>query len=413
MTDAVASPVELKDLRKVFPVLDQHVGNYPLTYLDSAATTQKPLQVIEAISRYYLHDNANIHRGVHHLATRATEAFEQSRETVRQFIGAKEKEEVIFTSGTTESINLVAQTLGRTRVQAGDEILVSHLEHHSNIVPWQMLCEERSAVLRVIPVTDPGEWDLSSLDDLITERTRIVAVNHVSNALGTINPVREVIRRAHQAGALVLIDGAQAVAHFPVDVTELGCDFYCFSGHKVYGPTGSGILYGRREILQAMPPWKGGGEMIREVRFSGTTYNDPPYRFEAGTPHIAGAIGLGEAIRFVQSIGWRAIGDHEQGLLLRATELLRARRGIRIYGESASKVGVISFICEGVHPYDLGTLLDQQGVAVRTGHHCTQPLWERYGIEGTVRISLAAYSTQEDLERFEKALDRSIQMLSQ
>jgi len=401
----------IESLRKEFPLLHQRLGNYDLVYMDNAATTQKPLSVIRAIENYYTRDNANIHRGVHQIATRATEAFEGSREKVRSFLNASLKEEIIFTSGTTDAINLVAQTYGRVNVRAGDEILISALEHHSNIVPWQMLAEEKSAVLRVIPVNDQGEWDLSELDSLLNDRTRIVAVNHVSNSLGTINPIEQLIHRAHQKSAVVVIDGAQAVSHFPIDVQALGCDFYCFSGHKLYGPTGIGVLYGRTDLLESMPPWRGGGEMIDRVSFEKTTYNVPPYKFEAGTPHIEGVIGLGAAIDFVCDLGWQAIHQHERALLRHATECLLGISGLKIYGTSAQKVGVISFLVEGIHPYDIGTLLDSQGIAVRTGHHCTQPLWEHYGIPGTVRASFASYNTLEEIDQLTAALQKSVDML--
>lgn len=401
----------IDSLRKEFPLLHQKLGNYDLVYLDNAATTQKPLSVIRAIEHYYTRDNANIHRGVHQIATRATEAFEGAREKVHSFLNARAKEEIIFTSGTTDAINLVAQTYGRANVKAGDEILISALEHHSNIVPWQMLAEEKSAVLRVIPVTSQGEWDLSALDTLLTGRTRIVAVNHVSNSLGTINPIEQLITRSHAVGAMVLIDGAQAVSHFPVDVQALGCDFYCFSAHKLFGPTGIGVLYGRSDLLESMPPWRGGGEMIDRVSFEKTTYNTPPYKFEAGTPHIEGVIGLGAAIDFVRDLGWEAIHEQEEKMLSRATEQLLGIAGLKIYGTSARKVGVVSFLVEGIHPYDIGTLLDSQGIAVRTGHHCTQPLWEQYGIPGTVRASFAPYNTLEEIDRLTAALQKSVDML--
>jgi len=404
--------LDLSTLRDQFPMLHQKLGARDLVYLDNAATTQKPIGVIETIRNYYLKDNANIHRGVHQIATRATEAFEHTRDKVTAFLNAVNREEIIFTSGTTDSINLVAQSWGRKFISKGDEILVSELEHHSNIVPWQMLAEEKGAVLKVIPVTDSGEWDLETLDALITENTALVAVNHVSNALGTINPVELVISRARKVGAVVLLDGAQAVPHFPVDVQELDCDFYCFSAHKVYGPTGVGVLYGRRHLLEIMPPWRGGGEMIDRVSFSGTTYNAPPYKFEAGTPHIAGVIGLGAAISFVENLGWEAIQKQEDSLLRVATERLLGIPGLTLFGTASRKVGVISFLIDGQHPYDVGTLLDSQGIAVRTGHHCTQPLWERFQIPGTVRVSFAPYNTLEEIDRLDYALHKAVKMLS-
>lgn len=397
--------------RKEFPILHQQVGSYPLVYFDNAATTQKPLSVIESIDTYYKNYNANIHRGAHYLAHKATEAFEETRTRIQQFLHAHESAEIIFTSGTTQSINLVAQSWGRKNLHAGDEIVLSEMDHHSNIVPWQMIAEERGAVIRVIPVTDEGEWNLEVARTLINGKTKLVAVNHVSNALGTINPIEEIIALAHAQGAVVLIDGAQAVAHFEVDVQALDCDFYCFSGHKIYGPTGTGILYGKRALLEAMPPYQGGGEMIKIVSFSGTTYNELPHKFEAGTPHIAGFIGLGEAIRFVQQQDKLAVAHHEEALLDYATKAVTGIEGLRIYGTAKRKIAVLSFFVEGVHPYDLGTLLDKQGIAVRTGHHCTEPLWNRFGIPGSVRASFAFYNTFEEIDRFVAALQKSLQLL--
>ncbi|MFN9392571.1 MAG: aminotransferase class V-fold PLP-dependent enzyme [Flavobacteriales bacterium] len=411
MTSTDTPRITDAELRAQFPLLHQKLGRYDLVYLDNAATTQKPQSVIDAIAHYYTRDNANIHRGVHQIATRATEAFEASREKVQRFLNAAHKEEIVFTSGTTDAINLVAQTWGRADLMPGDEIVVSEMEHHSNIVPWQMLAQEKGAVIKVIPVTATGEWNIEALDALIGSRTKLIAVNHVSNALGTINPLHEVVSRAREVGACVLLDGAQAVSHFPVDVQALDCDFYCFSAHKLYGPTGIGVLYGRRQLLETMPPWRGGGEMIDRVSFSGTTYNKPPYKFEAGTPHIEGVIGLDAAVDFVQSLGWDAIHQRENELLHAATERLLRIDGLKIYGTSSRKVGVISFLAEGIHPYDLGTLLDNQGIAVRTGHHCTQPLWERFGIPGTVRASFAPYNTIQEVDTFVSALEKSIDML--
>lgn len=411
MTSTDTPRITDAEIRAQFPLLHQKLGRYDLVYLDNAATTQKPQSVIDAIAHYYTRDNANIHRGVHQIATRATEAFEASREKVQRFLNAAHKEEIVFTSGTTDAINLVAQTWGRADLMPGDEIVVSEMEHHSNIVPWQMLAQEKGAVIKVIPVTATGEWNIEALDALIGSRTKLIAVNHVSNALGTINPVHEVVSRAREVGACVLLDGAQAVSHFPVDVQALDCDFYCFSAHKLYGPTGIGVLYGRRQLLETMPPWRGGGEMIDRVSFSGTTYNKPPYKFEAGTPHIEGVIGLGAAVDFVQSLGWDAIHQRENELLHAATERLLRIDGLKIYGTSSRKVGVISFLAEGIHPYDIGTLLDNQGIAVRTGHHCTQPLWERFGIPGTVRASFAPYNTIQEVDTFVSALEKSIDML--
>jgi cysteine desulfurase/selenocysteine lyase len=407
MTDTV----DIAALRQQFPILHQRVNGQPLVYFDNAATTQKPQSVIDCITDYYKLYNANIHRGAHYLANISTEKFEGARDQIRRFIGASLKEEIVFTSGTTDAINLVAQTWGRKNVSPGDEIIISTMEHHSNIVPWQMLAEEKGAVLRVIPVTANGELDISVFEKLLNNKTKLVAVNHVSNALGTINPVESIVSKAHQAGAKVLIDGAQAVSHFAVNVQELDCDFYCFSGHKLYGPTGVGVLYGKISLLNEMPPWRGGGEMIRSVSFEKTTYNDPPFKFEAGTPNIEGVIALGEAIAFVENLGWDFFHAQEKFLLESTTDALTTIPGLHIYGTSEQKTGVISFLIDGVHPYDLGTLLDQQGVAVRTGHHCTEPLWNHYGVPGTVRASFAVYNTEEETARFIKALHKSIQLL--
>ncbi len=404
--------LDVHAIRSLFPILQQQVHGRPLVYLDNAATTQKPIAVIERIDAYYRTTNANIHRGAHHLANISTEHFEQTREKTRAFLNARETAEIIFTSGTTDSINLVAQTWGRQNIGAGDEILLSMLEHHSNIVPWQMLAEEKGAVIRVIPIHDNGTWQVESLDTLINERTKLVAVNHVSNALGTINPIETLIAKAHATGAKVLIDGAQSVTHMPVDVHALDCDFYCFSAHKLYGPTGVGVLYGKRELLDAMPPWRGGGEMIKSVSFEKTTYNELPHKFEAGTPHIAGVIALGIAIDFVQSLSWSEVTAHKQQLLDHATALLLEIDGVRIFGTAPHKAGVVSFNVASHHPFDIGTLLDQQGVAVRTGHHCTEPLWNFYGVPGTVRASFAVYNTLEEIESFITALKKAIHLLS-
>lgn len=407
MTDTV----DIAALRQQFPILHQRVNGQPLVYFDNAATTQKPQSVIDCITDYYKLYNANIHRGAHYLANISTEKFEGARDQIRRFIGASLKEEIVFTSGTTDAINLVAQTWGRKNVSPGDEIIVSTMEHHSNIVPWQMLAEEKGAVLRVIPVTANGELDISEFEKLLNNKTKLVAVNHVSNALGTINPVGSIVSKAHQAGAKVLIDGAQAVSHFAVNVQELDCDFYCFSGHKLYGPTGVGVLYGKISLLNEMPPWRGGGEMIRSVSFDKTTYNDPPFKFEAGTPNIEAVIAMGEAITFVENLGWDFLHAQEKILLESTTDALTTIPGLQIYGTSEHKTGVISFLIDGVHPYDLGTLLDQQGVAVRTGHHCTEPLWRHYEVPGTVRASFAVYNTEEETAKFIKALHKSIQLL--
>ncbi|WP_461482088.1 aminotransferase class V-fold PLP-dependent enzyme [Porticoccus sp.] len=380
-----------------FPVLDQVVGGKPLVYLDNAATTQKPRQVIERLCQYYERDNANVHRGVHELSERATWQYEQARELVRDFINAAEHEEVIFVRGTTEAINLVAQSYLRPRLVAGDEILITEMEHHSNIVPWQLVAAQTGAKLRVVPITDEGELVIDAFANMMSERTRLVAVSHVSNTLGTVNPVAEIVRICHHYGVPVLVDGAQAVGHMPVDMRAIGCDFYAFSGHKMYAPTGIGVLYGRRAILNGMPPWQGGGEMIRKVSFEHTDYADLPSRFEAGTPDIAGAIGLGAAIDYINGLGRENIAAREQELLALATEALQGQPGLEIIGRAPHKGAILSFVLQGVHPHDISTILDREGVAVRAGHHCTMPLMERLGIPGTTRASFAFYNRDEDV----------------
>lgn len=402
---------DIENIRKQFPVLHQQVNNRPLVYLDNAATTQKPISVIEALEVYYKTTNANIHRGAHYLANKATVQFEGTREKIRSFINAKETAEIIFTSGTTDSINLVAQAWGRKNIAAGDEILLSMMEHHSNIVPWQMLAEEKGAVIKVIPVTESGEWQIDAVDSLLNEKTKLVAVNHVSNSLGTINPIKMLIDKAHAFGAKVLIDAAQSVSHFATNVQELDCDFMCFSGHKIYGPTGTGVLYGKYDLLEAMPPWRGGGEMISSVSFEKTTYNTLPHKFEAGTSHISGVIALSSAIDFMTEFQWDDIIEHEKNILAYATSKISHIEGLRIFGTSTEKTGVISFDVEGIHPYDIGTLLDKQGIAVRTGHHCTEPLWNHYGVSGSVRASFAIYTTTNEIDLFVEALHKSISML--
>ena len=394
----------LEQIRQEFPILNQQVQGHPLVYFDNAATTQKPLSVISALSGYYEGYNANIHRGIHFLAEKATGAFEETRKTVASFLNAAEPAEVIFTYGTTDGINLVAQTYGKAFLQEGDEILISTLEHHSNIVPWQMLCETNGCVLKVIPLLENGALDLDSLDDLITEKTKFVSVVHVSNALGTINPVQLIIDKAHAVGAKVLIDGAQASAHLEVDVQAMDVDFYVFSGHKIYGPTGVGILYGKRSLLEAMPPYRGGGEMIKVVTFEKTTYNEIPFKFEAGTPNIADIVALKAAIDFVQRYGRNQLAHWEDELLHYGTEALSQIEGLRIIGTAPNKIGVISFTMEGIHPQDIGVILDQQGIAVRTGHHCTQPLMKRLGLVGTTRASFAVYNTKDEIDRLVKGL---------
>jgi len=393
-----APGLDVEKVRKDFPILGQEVRGKPLVYLDSAATSQKPRAVIDAVARYYLQDNANVHRGVHLLSERATKEYESAREKVRQFINAARAEEIVFDRGTTEAINLVAQTHGRVRVRAGDEVLITEMEHHSDIVPWQLLCEEKGAVLRVAPIDDDGQLLVDELQRMLGPRTRLLALAHVSNTLGTINPVRRIVEIAHRQGIPVLLDGAQAVPHFPIDVRALDCDFYAFSGHKLFGPTGIGVLYGRSELLEEMPPWQGGGDMISSVTFEKTTWNKLPHKFEAGTPDIAGAIGLGAAIDYVGALGFAAIAAHEHDLLSYATEAVREVPGLRLIGTAKEKASVLSFVLGEVHPHDVGTILDQEGIAIRTGHHCTQPLMRRLGVPATARASLAFYNRREDVD---------------
>jgi cysteine desulfurase/selenocysteine lyase len=394
-----------------FPILQQTVNGQPLVYLDNAATTQKPACVIDAIADYYRRDNANVHRGVHTLSDRATQRFEQARERAAAFINSPSPSQVIWTSGTTEAINLVANSWGRSELREGDRILVSLMEHHSNIVPWQIAAGATGAEVHPIPITDSGEIDLDALDALLDERVRMVAVNHVSNALGTVNPVQEICRRASAVGARVLVDGAQSVAHWPVDVQSLGCDFFTFSGHKLFGPTGIGVLWGQEALLRAMPPFLGGGEMIETVSFEGTTYAGLPFKFEAGTPNIAGAIGLGAAIDYVEGLDRTAAAAHEAALLGLALELADGMDGLRRIGTPVHAAGIFSFLLEGTHPSDVGMLLDQQGIAVRTGHHCAQPLMERFGIPGTVRASFSIYNTVEDVHRLFEGLHKARSLL--
>lgn len=398
--------LDIQKIREQFPVLHQQVNGKPLIYFDNAATNQKPAQVIKALTDYYQKDNANIHRGIHTLAERATKAYEATRHAMQAFIHSKYVEEIIFTRGVTESINLVASSYGRKFLKEGDEVIISGLEHHSNIVPWQMICEEKRAKLKVIPITNEGEIDLSSFHQLLSPKTKVVAVNHASNSLGTINPIREIIRAAHQVGAVVLIDGAQASAHLKIDVQELDCDFYCISSHKMYGPTGTGTLYGKKEILESMPPYMGGGEMIKNVTFEKTTYNDLPYKFEAGTPNIADVIALNEAISFINTLGKENIEEHESELLSYATQKLQSIDRVKLIGTAKNKVAVQSFIVEGVHHFDIGQMLDARGIAVRTGHHCTQPLMERFQIEGTVRASFSIYNTKSEIDELADGVKR-------
>ena len=401
-----AAGLDVWRIREDFPALRQTVHGHPLVYLDNAATSQKPRAVLDAIMRFYERDCANVHRGVHQLSERSTAAYEGARETVRQFLNAAAPAEIVYTRGATESINLVAQTYGRANLRAGDEIVVSGLEHHSNIVPWQMLAAEKGAILRVAPIDDRGEIVLDEYQKLLGPRTRIVALAQVSNALGTINPVREMIAQAHAAGAVALIDGAQAAPHMPVDVQDLDCDFYAFSGHKAFGPTGIGVLFGKASLLDAMPPWQGGGDMIRSVTFEKTTFNDPPYKFEAGTPHIAGAIGLGAAIEYVTAIGLDRVAAWEHELLVYGTEALERVPGLRLIGTARRKAAVLSFVLEGVHPHDIATILDGQGIAIRAGHHCAQPIMERFGLTATSRASLAFYNTYREIDALVEGLGK-------
>ncbi len=407
---STSTALDVDAIRRDFPILAQEINGHPLAYLDNAASYQRPLQVLDAIRRYYTHDHANVHRGVHTLSHRATDLHEGARETVRAFINAASVREIIFTRGTTESINLVAASFGQ-RLDAGDEILITTMEHHSNIVPWQMLCERRGTVLRVAPINDAGELVLDDFIGLLGPRTRLVAVAHVSNALGTVNPVKAMIAAAHARNIPVLLDGAQAIAHQHVDVGALDCDFYAFSGHKVCGPTGIGVLYGREALLRELPPWQGGGDMILTVSFSGTTYNELPYRFEAGTPHIAGAVGLAAALDYVGGIGMTRISAWENELLAYATAELRQLPGLTLVGTARDKASVVSFNCAGIHPHDLGTILDQQGVAVRAGHHCAMPLMEHLGLPGTARASFAFYNTRAEIDQLVEAVRLAQRML--
>ena len=389
---------DIKKVRADFPILGSQVHGRPLAYLDNAATTQKPQAVIDAISHYYTYENANIHRGVHQLSQTATDSYEAARQTVQRFLNAAEPREIIFVRGATEGINLVAQTYGRANVGVGDEIVLSGMEHHSNIVPWQILCEEKGAHLRVAPINDEGELLLDKFEALLNARTKLVAIAHISNALGTVNPIAKIVEIAHSKGIPVLVDGAQAAPHLPVDVRALDCDFYAFSGHKIYGPTGIGILYGKRALLEAMPPYQGGGDMIRSVTFEKTIYNQLPYKFEAGTPHIAGVVGLGAALDYLSGLGLEAALAHEQDLLKYGTKALEAVPGLHLVGTAKEKAGVLSFVMDNIHPHDIGTILDQQGVAIRTGHHCAQPVMQRFCIPATARASLAIYNTKDDID---------------
>ncbi len=409
----MADKFDIEQVRKDFPILDQQVNGAPLVYFDNAATTQKPQMVIDALNHYYTRDNANIHRGLHTLAERATTGYELTRKKLKDFLNAESTDQIIFTSGTTAGINLVAQTYGRANFSKGDVILVSNLEHHSNIVPWQMIAEEKGAEVQVIPVDEAGVLDVKAYVELLdTNRVKFVAVNHVSNAIGTINPISYIIEQAHRVGAKVLIDGAQSVAHFEIDVQALDIDFLAFSAHKLFGPTGVGVLYGKRTLLEAMPPYQGGGEMIKEVSFAGTTYNELPYKFEAGTPNIADVYAFGFALDYLKSLPKNAVWEQEKALLDYATEQLMQIDGLRIVGQAPEKIAVVSFVIDGVHPQDIGVLLDKFGVAIRTGHHCAQPLMARYELVGTCRASFAFYNTKSEIDLFVKALKRTITMLS-
>jgi cysteine desulfurase/selenocysteine lyase len=413
MTRALAeTPLDVARVRRDFPILAATVHGAPLAYLDNAATTQKPRAVLAAVMRYYEHDNSNVHRGVHALSERATAAYEGARERVRRHLNAASSREIVFVRGTTEAINLVAQTFGRGHTGPGDEVLVTEMEHHSNIVPWQLLCQEKGATLRVAPIDEAGDLDLEALAALLGPRTRLLAVTHVSNALGTVNPIAAIVALAHARGVPVLVDGAQAVPHLPVDVRALGCDFYAFSSHKTYGPTGTGVLYGREELLEAMPPYQGGGDMISSVSFEKTLWNSLPWKFEAGTPHVAGAIGLAAALDYLEALGPARIQAHEAALLVYATWTLSRIPGLEIKGRARSRAGVLSFVLEGAHPHDLGTILDRQGIAIRTGHHCAQPLMKRLGVPATARASFALYNTREEIDRLAAAIEEARSVLT-
>lgn len=404
--------VRLEDCRKDFPALAQEINGHPLSWLDSGASSQSPRTVIDTIAEYQRHDHANVHRGVHTLSHRATEAYEGARDSIATFINARNRREVLFTSGTTAAINLVAQSFCRPRLREGDQILVTHLEHHSNIVPWQLVCDQTGADLIACPIRENGELELERMLELMEARTKMIAVAHVSNALGTVLPLAEIIAEARRRGIPVLVDGAQAVPHMQVDVQSLDCDFYAFSGHKMFGPTGIGVLYGKEALLEAMPPWQGGGDMILEVRFDGTTYNELPYKFEAGTPNISGAIGLGAAVKYLQSVGMDAIREHEQQLLDYLVQTLTGIEGMRLIGTAGNKASLQSFMLDDIHPHDLGTILDSQGVAIRTGHHCAMPVMEYYGVPGTARASLALYNNRADIDRLADALLKAREMFA-
>ena len=407
-----AHSFDVARIREDFPVLHQMVNGKPLVYLDNAATTQKPQAVIDALVRYYSADNSNVHRGVHTLSQRATEDYDSGRSKARQFLNAASDEEIIFVKGTTDGINLVAHSYARQHLGEGDEIIISTMEHHSNIIPWQVLCQEKGAHLRVIPISDAGELLMDEYESMLSSRTKLVAITHVSNVLGTVNPIKQIVEMAHSQGVPVLVDGAQATPHMPVDVQKLGCDFYVFSGHKIYGPTGIGVLYGKAELLEAMPPYQLGSDMIKSVTFERTVYNDLPYKFEAGTPNIAGVIGMGAAIDYLTEIGMDRIDNYEHGLLEYGTECLSGIDGVKIVGNAPGKASVLSFVMDCAHPHDIGTILDTEGVAIRTGHHCAQPLMNRYGVPATARASLSFYNTRDEVDLLVKAIDRVIEVFS-
>ena len=409
---SVSAPfTDLKNVRDSFPILKEKVNNHPLIYFDNGATTQKPQCVIDAISSYYAKENSNIHRGVHYLSQQATKSYEDARLLIKEYLNASSSQEIIFTKGTTDGINLVAYSLG-DQFEPGDEIIISGMEHHSNIVPWQLLCERKGLKLKVAPILENGELNMYAFDKLLSSKTKLIAITHVSNTLGTINPIKDIVNKGHDVGAKVLIDGAQSLQHFSIDLQELDCDFFVFSGHKVFGPTGIGVLYGKKEILDSMIPYQGGGDMIAKVSFEKTTYNELPFKFEAGTPNIVGGIGLGAAINFMSSIDKTDLAKHEDDLLEYAESQLLQIEGLKIIGTASEKSSVVSFVLDNIHPFDIGTILDQLGIAVRTGHHCTQPLMDFYSIPGTIRASFSLYNTKEEIDVFVNALIKGIQMLS-
>jgi len=406
----VQTPFDVQKHRKDFPILTQKVYGKPLVYLDNAATTQKPQVVIDTINQYYSTENANIHRGIHYLSQQATDAYDDARVAIQRFLGAKESREIIFVRGATEGINLVAQSYGRTFLKAGDEIIITAMEHHSNIVPWQILCEQIGAKLRIAPINDTGELLLGEYEKLLSKKTKFVSISHISNTLGTINPVKQIIEMTHRIGAPVLVDGAQSVPHIPVDLQELDCDFFVFSGHKMFGPTGIGVLYGKAELLERMPPYQGGGDMISSVTFEKTTYNKLPFKFEAGTPHISGVIGLGAAIGYISKIGLEKIATYEQELLSYTTKVLSEVKGLRMIGTAKKKASIVSFVLDGIHAHDVGTILDQAGIAIRAGHHCAMPVMDRFGVPATARASFAFYNTKEEIDRLVQGIHNVLEV---